>query len=153
MTVGRTNPTYRDFLDRYEGRFGDYRRALRRDARDDFDRLFERARAYADAAGYANHLDRDRLVLLSMVLGHEAALREREAAIDALDEEVDALAETVDTRGEDVDALTGQVAALADEVETLRAELADARAEPAVGGDDAAEDTADGEGRMRERGG
>lgn len=108
--MGRTNPTYRDFLERYEGRFGDYRRALRREARGDFDRLFERARAYADAAGYANHLDRDRLVLLSMVLGHEAALRERQ---------------------DEIDDLAADVAALADEVATLRADLAELREAPA----------------------
>jgi hypothetical protein len=89
--VGRTNPTFRDFLDDYEGRFGDYRRALRREGQEDFDRLFARARAYADAAGYANHLDRDRLVLLSMALGHEAALREREGEIEALRAEVETL--------------------------------------------------------------
>ena len=96
--MGRTNPTYRDFLERYEGQFGDYRRGLRRDARADFDRLFERARAYADAAGYANHLDRDRLVLFSMALGHEAALRERGEEIDALAEEVEALHAEIDAR-------------------------------------------------------
>jgi len=89
--VGRTNPTFRDFLDRYEDRFGDYRRALRHQSQADFDRLFQRARAHADAAGYANHLDRDRLVLLSMVLGQETALREREAEIGQLRAEVDAL--------------------------------------------------------------
>jgi len=91
VTVGRTNPTYRDFLDRYEGQFSDYRRGLRHAARQDFDRLFERARAYADAAGYANHLDRDRLVLLSMVLGHEAALRQRDDEIDRLHDDLDRL--------------------------------------------------------------
>lgn len=105
MTVGRTNPTYRDFLDRYEGQFSDYRRGLRHAARQDFDRLFERARAYADAAGYANHLDRDRLVLFSMVLGHEAALRERDAEIDRLRDEVDRLESTVDGLRTDVDQL------------------------------------------------
>jgi DNA repair exonuclease SbcCD ATPase subunit len=91
VTVGRTNPTFRDFLDRYEDRFGDYRRALRHQSQADFDRLFQRARAHADAPGYANHLDRDRLVLLSMTLGQETALREREEEIGQLRAEVDAL--------------------------------------------------------------
>jgi len=91
VSVGRTNPTFRDFLDRYEDRFGDFRRALRYAHQADFDRLFQRARAHADAAGYANHLDRDRLVLLSMVLGHEIALREREQEIAELRAEVDEL--------------------------------------------------------------
>lgn len=91
MSVGRTNPTFRDFLDRYEDRFGDYRRALRRSSQEDFDRLFGRARAHADAAGYANHLDRDRLVLLSVCLGQEGALDEHEDDIEQLRTEVDAL--------------------------------------------------------------
>ena len=67
--MGRTNPTYRAFLDSYEQEFGDYRRALRRRHQDDFDRLFDGARAFADAAGYANHLDRDTLVLVSILGG------------------------------------------------------------------------------------
>lgn len=86
--MGRTNPTYRDFLERYEDAFGDVRRALRRRYQDDFDRLFARARSVADAAGYANHVDRDRLVALSMLLGHETALRERTERIDDLEETV-----------------------------------------------------------------
>jgi len=75
--MGRTNPTYRAFLDGYEQEFGDYRRALRRRHQEDFDRLFDGARAFADAAGYANHLDRDVLVLVSMLLAHEERLREQ----------------------------------------------------------------------------
>ena len=105
--MGRTNPTYRDFLERYEGQFGDFRRGLRREARADFDRLFERARAYADAAGYANHLDRDRLVLVSMALGHEAALRERREQIDALGQEIDDLRSELDALQHEPHALQG----------------------------------------------
>lgn len=91
--MGRTNPTYRGFLDGYEAEFDDYRRALRRRHQADFDRLFDGARAFADAAGYANHLDRDVLVLLSMLLAHEERLREQadeiaqlRAAVEAADE-------------------------------------------------------------------
>ena len=89
--MGRTNPTYRDFLDRYERRFSDVRRALRRQHQDGFDALFAGARQFADAAGYANHLDRDALVLLSMLLAHEAKLRDQEEAIEELREEVETL--------------------------------------------------------------
>jgi hypothetical protein len=97
--MGRTNPTYRDFLDSYEREFGDYRRALRRRYQTDFDRLFAGAREFADAAGYANHLDRDVLVLVSMLLAHEGTIREQDAAIEGLREEVRALRERVDADG------------------------------------------------------
>ena len=84
--MGRTNPTYRDFLADYEGRWQDFRRALRYEAGRDFDRLFERARRHADAAGYANAPDRDLLVAVSMLLAHETELRrlrERLATVEA----------------------------------------------------------------------
>jgi hypothetical protein len=94
--MGRTNPTYRDFLDSYEREFGDYRRGLRRRYQSDFDSLFDGAREFADAAGYANHLDRDVLVLLSMLLAHEGTVREQESEIDELREAVADLRERVD---------------------------------------------------------
>lgn len=87
--MGRTNPTYRDFLVDYEGRWRDYRRALRHEAGEDFDRLFERARRHADAAGYANDPDRELLVVVSMLLAHETELRrlrERVETLEAADE-------------------------------------------------------------------
>ncbi len=107
--MGRTNPTYRDFLDGYERRFGDFRRALRHQYQEDFDRLFARAREFADAAGYANHLDREILVLVSMLLAHEAALAERDREVEALREEVADLRARVDRAdGVDTDPADGR---------------------------------------------
>lgn len=83
--MGRTNPTYRDFLTDYEHRWNEYRRALRHEASEDFDRLFERARNYADAAGYANDPDREVLVMVSMLLAHEAELRRLRNRVESLD--------------------------------------------------------------------
>jgi hypothetical protein len=76
--MGRTNPTYRDQLRRLEDDWSGYRRALRADARPHFDRLFEQARAHADAAGYQNHRDPTVALLLGVVLEHERRLAERE---------------------------------------------------------------------------
>jgi len=95
--MGRTNPTYRDFLDSYEREFGDYRRGLRRRYQSDFDSLFDGAREFADAAGYANHLDRDVLVLLSMLLAHEGTVREQREEIEELREAVAVLQEQVES--------------------------------------------------------
>jgi hypothetical protein len=73
--MGRTNPTYRDFLARYESSWRPYREALGRDERGDFDRLFERAFARAAAAGQQNATTPERAVLLSMLVAHERELR------------------------------------------------------------------------------
>lgn len=84
--MGRTNPTYRDCLSTVERRWGDYRRALRRRDQPHFDRLFEHARAHADAAGQLNHADPVVSVLVSVALAQERqidALRERVAALEA----------------------------------------------------------------------
>lgn len=94
--MGRTNPTYRDFLDGYERRFTDYRRALRYRDQEAFDRLFQRARRYADAAGYANDRDRDQLVLFSVLLAQERELAEREERIADLEATVDRLCRIVE---------------------------------------------------------
>jgi len=74
--MGRTNPTYRDFLGRLEDDWAPFRRGLRRRDQRDFDRLFERARGHADAAGYANGTDPQFAFLLSVLLAQERELRE-----------------------------------------------------------------------------
>ena len=73
--MGRTNPTYRDFLRRLENDWRPFRRGLRRRYRGDFDRLFERGRDHADAAGYANGTDPEFAFLLSVLLAQEHELR------------------------------------------------------------------------------
>ncbi|WP_254763194.1 hypothetical protein [Natrinema marinum] len=80
--MGRTNPTYRDALRRLESEWEPMRRALRREYQDDFDRLFDRAREFADAAGYANPPDPERALVLSLLLAHEVELRRLRAERD-----------------------------------------------------------------------
>lgn len=72
--MGRTDPTYRDLLTRYEEALQPYRRGLRAEDQAHFDRLFDRARHHADAAAYHNGADPETIVLLSMLLAHERAL-------------------------------------------------------------------------------
>ena len=86
--MGRTNPTYRDALRAIEGRWTDFRRALRRRDQPRFDRLFEYAREHADASGLLNHRDPLLPALFSVDLeqearldGHEERIRELEAAV------------------------------------------------------------------------
>jgi hypothetical protein len=74
--MGRTNPTLRDRLDALERDWRPFRRALRRRHRPDFDRLFERARGHADAAGQRNPPDVWRAFVLATLLAQERELRE-----------------------------------------------------------------------------
>jgi hypothetical protein len=78
--VGRTNPTYRDQLDALESRWRPYRRALRRRDRTHFDRLFEHARAHADAGGYQAHPDPLVTLLISAFLEQERRIADLEDA-------------------------------------------------------------------------
>lgn len=72
--MGRTNPTYRDLVSRYESSLASYRRGLRRGDQQHFDRLFDQARQHADAATYRQHSDPETMVLLSVLLAHERRL-------------------------------------------------------------------------------
>ncbi len=111
--MGRTNPTYRDALASLESDWGPMRRALRREYQGDFDRLFDRARNFADAAGHANATDPERALLLSLLLAHEVEHRrmrgrleeaedrlgKTETRLEALEASgVDGVSEGTDTR-------------------------------------------------------
>lgn len=74
--MGRTNGTYRQHLDDYEQRCQSFRRALRRERKPDFDRVFERARNHAHAAGHLNVPDPERAAILSVLVAQEAAIRD-----------------------------------------------------------------------------
>jgi hypothetical protein len=80
--MGRTNPTYRDWLRAFEERYGAYRRGLRRRDQPAFDRLFAQAADHADAAGLANDTDPEVAALLSMLLAHERRIAELEGDDD-----------------------------------------------------------------------
>lgn len=83
--MGRTNPTYRDVLRRFEADWQPYRRALRQQHQADFDRLLEMARAFADAAGYQNPAHPHDAIFVSMLLAIAARQRDLEARLEALE--------------------------------------------------------------------
>ena len=83
--MGRTNPTFRNVLEAVKSRWGDYRRALRRQDQAPFDRLFEYADAHADAAGYLDNDDPMEPILVSMLLGQEKRLADLDARIAELE--------------------------------------------------------------------
>lgn len=102
--MGRTNPTFRDLLTALEGRWGDFRRVLRRRDQPRFDRLFEYARAHADAASYLNHEEPLFPALLGMLLEQERQLDEQADRIERLEARLDAQAGAAERDG-DVDAV------------------------------------------------
>jgi hypothetical protein len=79
--VGRTNPTFRDILRRFEDRWQPFRRALRYEDQQRFDRLITYARTHADAAGNLNHHRPVIPVLVAIALAQERRLDELEGRI------------------------------------------------------------------------
>ena len=86
--MGRTNPTYRDVIRALEDRWQQYRRALRRDDKQYFDRLFEHGRAHADAAGYLNHQEPELTLLVSVVLEQQKELQALHERVHALERDL-----------------------------------------------------------------
>ena len=83
--MGRTNPTYRDTIRALERRWDDFKRALRHRDQLRFERLFEYARAHADAGGYLNHDEPLFPILLSIDLEQETRLDELEKRLETLE--------------------------------------------------------------------
>lgn len=85
--MGRTNPTFRDVLNRFETDWQPYRRALRREYQEDFDRVMEGARRFADAAGKQNAVHPQDAIMFSMILSVAVQQRELEERIEALEQD------------------------------------------------------------------
>lgn len=88
--MGRTNPTHRDLVRRTKERWASYRRALRRTDKKHFDRLFEHARAHADAGGYLNHQTAEIPILVSIVLEQQKYLTDIEERLTTLESDMEA---------------------------------------------------------------
>ena len=85
--MGRTEPTFRNLLDRLEADWRDYRRGLTGEEQKAFDALFQKARAHASASMNAARADPMESVFLSMLLEHEQELRRLRARLSFLDHE------------------------------------------------------------------
>ena len=84
--MGRTNTTYRDLLRAMESRWQEYRRALRHADQVVFDRLFEYARAHADASGLQNHQFVEIPALISMVIEQQKQIEDLEDRLDHIED-------------------------------------------------------------------
>ena len=81
--MGRTDPTFRDLLRALEDRWQPFRRALRYEDQERFDRLLTHARNHADAAGNLNHQSPVIPVLVAIALAQERRLDELRARVEA----------------------------------------------------------------------
>jgi len=89
--MGRTNPTFRDVLRSVADRWQPFRRALRYEDQQRFDRLLGHARTHADAAGNLNHQSPIVPILLAIVLAQERRIDELEERCDGLEARIDDL--------------------------------------------------------------
>jgi len=86
--MGRTNPTFRDLLQRTREDYQPFRRGLRATHQPAFDALFDDAEAHADAAGYLNAREPMHPILLAMLLAQKRQIRDLEARVAELDDAV-----------------------------------------------------------------
>lgn len=94
--MGRTVPTFRQLIEEAAAHWAKFRRALRREDQQHFDRLFHRARCYCQAATYQCHDNPMEAILLSIVLDLEKRLSRLEKI--ALGAEVSNEVERLDLR-------------------------------------------------------
>src|ERR1035437_2778609 len=72
--MGRTVPTFRQLIDDAIARWSKFRRALRREDQEYFDRMFRRVRTYTQAATYQASDNPMEAILLSIALDQEKRL-------------------------------------------------------------------------------
>jgi hypothetical protein len=77
--LGRTVPTFRAALEDAIKRWDGYRKALRRDEREAFDRMLDSCRLHASAGGHAVRPDPLEAMFMSILLEHQRRLDSLEA--------------------------------------------------------------------------
>ncbi|MFB6309596.1 MAG: hypothetical protein ABEH64_00300 [Salinirussus sp.] len=84
--MGRTNPTFRDVLERTREEYRPFRRGLRATQQSTFDALFDDAATHADAAGYMNAREPMHPIFLAMLLAQKRELHALEERVEALED-------------------------------------------------------------------
>lgn len=79
--MGRTVPTFRQLIEDAIARWSKFRRALRREDQEYFDRVFRRVRSYTQAATYQASDNPMEAILLSIALNQEKRLDALERAV------------------------------------------------------------------------
>ncbi|WP_227377425.1 hypothetical protein [Haladaptatus halobius] len=86
--MNRTDSTYQDSLDAMETRWEEYRRALRGTDQAALDRLFEYARAHADAGRLQNHQPIEMTAFVSMFVEQQKRIDDLEDRLDYLESDL-----------------------------------------------------------------
>ncbi|HEV3220361.1 MAG TPA: hypothetical protein VGZ48_11365 [Candidatus Acidoferrales bacterium] len=79
--MGRTIPTFRQLIEQAAQRWSKFRRALRREDQEHFDRLFNYVRCYTQAATYQCDEDPMQSILLCIALAQEKRLEALERIV------------------------------------------------------------------------
>ncbi|HUK29476.1 MAG TPA: hypothetical protein VLV89_00065 [Candidatus Acidoferrum sp.] len=79
--MGRTIPTFRQLIEQAAQRWSKFRRALRREDQQHFDRLFNYVRCYTQAATYQCDEDPMQSILLAIALAQEKRLEALERIV------------------------------------------------------------------------
>lgn len=82
--MGKTNPTYRDEIERFETEYADFRRILRRKRQEHFDAVFRQMRDVGHGGQAMGPVDAREAMLLSVLITQEEriATLEDELGID-----------------------------------------------------------------------
>ena len=95
--MGKTNPTFRTVLDRFENEeWNQYRRMLRRRDQPLYDELWKKARNHADATNAANPRPMDG-ALFSMLIDQQREINELQEELKQVREEVGVNAGRIET--------------------------------------------------------
>lgn len=89
--MGKTQPTYRDRIRRFEAQWEPFWKALRREFRPAYRRLFDHALNFADAAGIQNEPTTFEPLVWSVCLGQQHEIQQLEDRVGTLEERVDEL--------------------------------------------------------------
>jgi DNA repair ATPase RecN len=85
--MGRTVRTYRTVLEELISDWERFRKALRKEDREAFDRLMEKARAHASAASYDARADPSESLFMSILVELERELEELRAKVAELEKQ------------------------------------------------------------------
>ncbi len=84
--MGRTVRSYRTVLEDMIGDWQSFRKALRKEDQEAFDRLMERARQHASAASYETRSDPLESLFMAILLEQEKELAELRKRLEALED-------------------------------------------------------------------
>ena len=89
--MGRTNPTYRNQLDKFIERFKPFKKALRKENKKHLDNLWEKMHQYGSAGSYMNSPNPGPVAVVSMLLGLQKETDRNTRKIEELEHRIQKL--------------------------------------------------------------